>query len=489
MKKICTSVLTLGVCLVGVLTTSQAGFNWEGFRAHNNIVALETPITSDETVLDWSTDITTGYDTLTNPIVVDDYIYAASATNNQLVKMDKNGNIVDSVTMDGSIGYNGYIAYGDGKIFVCEAETLYDSSWNVTGTSSIVQAFDINTLTSVWVSEELGAPGSYEVVQSPIVYHNGYVYVGTANPSLSSGSYIAITTSDENTAETNEVKDIAWQYTPSTPSSYSWSGGCVVGDTIVFVNNVGELTSCSLTDGTVLDVRQLNHPVSSSIVYDDGYLYFGTKDGWLIETQYESNTTFGGMNKIQLMSGGSITGTPTVYEGKIYLGGAVNASAFDSKGFVMIIDANTYHIDYQAEVDGNVQSSMLVNTYYDGVYAYFTQNTEIGGVYCLAVENGEASVREIYKPAEELQNYCITSLITDGDVLYHSNDSGNIMALSKAQSTSPVEPNPPVDETPTTPTTPVSGQNEIVKTGDVLNIGYPILGLIVGTLALKKQRK
>lgn len=492
MKKMSIVLLTVGLCLLNVVSTSNATWNWEGFRAHNNLVSFEAPRGVNETVLDWDTGIADTSvqwdpDTMTNPIIVDGYIYIASATNTKLLKLDMDGNIVASTDMDGSVGFNAYITYGDGKIFVCQSETTYDENWNVVDSSAKVQAFDMATMKSVWQSEELGTLGLDETIEAPIVYHDQYVYVGTTNGFGTAGTYIALSTVDEEPEETNEVKHIAWQYEPTSPSGYRWSGGCIVGNAIVFVSNTGELTSCSLKDGTVLSTRQIQHPVTTSITYDNGYLYLGTKDGYLVEIKYNDNYTFGGQNITTLMPGGSITGAVTVYEGKIYLGGAKDNTDFYSKGFVMVVNTGTYAIEFESEVEANVQSSMLVNTYYDDTYAYFTKNDGVGGVYSIKVSDKEITLQDVFIPEEELQQYCNSSVITDGKRFYYTNDTGHLIAFSKVLYTDLIEPDKPIKEEPNKQ--PIGSKTDNVKTGDFVNIWSPIMSLGISIYVLKKPRK
>lgn len=487
MKKLGISIVTAGLFICGLLTTVQATWNWEGFRAHNNVVSIASPRSPEETKLDWATDVTSGYDTMTNAVVVDGYIYIASQTDNQLLKLDANGSIVTSATMSGAIGYNGYIAYGDGKIFVSQADTLYDSNWSVLGTTSTIQAFSSDTLTSLWVSEELGMPGSYETLQSPIIYHEGYIYCGTANPSMTTGSYIALSTMDEDPLQTNEIKSIAWQYQSAIATSYSWGGGYVIGDAIVFIGNNGELVACSLTSGAVLATFQTGEPVASSLSYDSEYIYCTTKTGKLLAIEYSKNTYFGQQKTLTITpNGGAMTVTPTIYDGKIYLGGTIDANDFYAPGMVAVVDQHNFNVLFQAEVESNVQSSMLVSTYYDETYAYFTQNSEVGGVSCIKVTDDKIVIEDIFIPTQELQNYCNTSLITDGKVLYHTNDSGNIMALSKQEvgdgtdSSGAKEPSLVLKE---------DDQSQVVKTGDTMAIWPPLMGVIMSIILLKKHTK
>lgn len=430
MKKLSTVLVTIGIVTMGLLHTIDASLQWPEFRAYGNVVSVEAPRNAAETQMDWAVDITGEYDTMTNAIVVDGYIYVASEADNRVVKLNTNGEEVTSAKLDGTIGYNGYIAYGDGKIFVSLAETKYDDSWNIIGASSKIQAFYADTLTPAWVSVELGLPDTNEVLQSPIVYHDGYIYFGTANPSMTSGSYIAMSTADEDLEQTNEEKQIAWRYTPSTDTSYLWSGGYIINNTIVFISNSGELVACSLSDGTVLATTDIEETVTSSISYDNGYIYFTTRSANLYKIGYNDTMYFGEQDVLTVWEGGSMSATPTIYDGRIYLGGSTDANDFEASGFVAIIDQSTFDIIYQAEVEGNVQSSLLVNTFYDEVYAYFTQNIAEGGVYSVTVDNDDILIADVFIPSSDQQNFCTTSVITDGLVLYHTNDSGYIMALS-----------------------------------------------------------
>ena len=471
MKKLSTILVTIGIATIGMLHTIDASLQWTQFRAHNNVVSVEAPRNTTETQLDWAVDITGDYDTMTNAIVVDGFIYIASEADNRIVKLNEKGNEVASAKLDGSIGYNGYIAYGDGMVFVSLSETEFDDSWNVISTSTKVQAFDAKTLTTAWISEELGIPGSNEVIQSPIIYYNGFIYFGTANLSMTSGSYIAMSTAKDESEQVNQEKQIAWRYTPNNESSYLWSGGQIINNTIVFSSNSGELVACSLSDGTILATKDIDDSVTSSISYDNGYIYLTTRSANLYKIGYNDSMYFGEQDVLTVWEGGSMSATPTIYDGKIYLGGSTDVNDFEASGFVAIIDQSSFDIIYQSEVEGNVQSSLLVNTFYDEVYAYFTQNVQEGALYSMSVNNDDIVIEKVFIPKSDQQNFCTTSVITDGNMLYHTNDSGYIMALS-------------IDDTLSS-----SGKNQSLEnTNQTLIFAGSIAGIVIIVWVVKKGK-
>ena len=121
------------------------------------IVDAKTPRTADETKTLWNTKLTSGWDRVSNTLIVGDNLYALAGK--EIEKIDKaTGNVIatGALVSDNS-WYDGRLAYGDGMLFA-----------TVNGR---VQALNADTLESLWVSEELGGSTT-----TPISYKDGYVY-------------------------------------------------------------------------------------------------------------------------------------------------------------------------------------------------------------------------------------------------------------------------------------------------------------------------
>ncbi|MEG1991459.1 MAG: hypothetical protein RR351_05165, partial [Christensenella sp.] len=121
------------------------------------------------------------------------------------------------------------------------------------------------------------------------------------------------------------------------------------------------------------------------------------------------------------------TGTPVVYNGRVYVGGS---GASFKEGTVAVMNAADMSTIYSAKTGGKVQSSALFSTAYDSetgkVYAYFTYNNKPGGITVLEDSQGQtaAQISEIFVPEGDKAQYCICSPIADTDgTIYYKNDS------------------------------------------------------------------
>ncbi|MEG0095782.1 MAG: hypothetical protein RR670_07075, partial [Erysipelotrichaceae bacterium] len=136
-----------------------------------------------------------------NPIIVDDYIYISSDDYDRNVKakinkLDKSGKIIASAEINGNLGFFTQIAYGNGMIFVPFGD-------------GEIQAFDANTLKSLWISKKI--KGANQAL-SAIVYQDGYIYSGYSNATGSIGCFFGIDVRDEDASKPDEIKDYKWTY-------------------------------------------------------------------------------------------------------------------------------------------------------------------------------------------------------------------------------------------------------------------------------------
>ena len=104
------------------------------------------------------------------PIVVNETIYIA--VEDELRKYDLDGTLLKTGDLGTTVlgaGYTGWIAYGDGMIFV--------------PSGGGVRAYNADDLSPLW-SSSTGIDASQ--ASAPLLYHNGYIYsgltTGTGNP-------------------------------------------------------------------------------------------------------------------------------------------------------------------------------------------------------------------------------------------------------------------------------------------------------------------
>ena len=416
---------TVPVALEKAPASSLVDFDsaWSSFRGSDDNMAImdaKTPRTADEAKLLWGTKLTSGWDRVSNTLIVGDNLYALAGR--EIKKIDKaTGNVIatGALASDNS-WYDGRLAYGDGMLFA-------------TVGNGRVQALNADTLESLWVSEELGG-----TTATPISYKDGYVYTGISQGSSSANAvtYLCLSATDEDPSATDEVKYPTWIYRAEGAGCY-WAGAHLSGGVIVFGSDAGVLTSCNAKTGEVVGTFQADGQIRSSIAYAEGNLYFSTSTGKVYSVPMGADGALdGGSAKSGQVDGMTkSTSTPVVFNGRLYIGGG--SSSFTS-GVVAVMDAATMSTIYSANVQGYVQSSALLSTAYaaDGgkVYAYFTYNNTPGGILVLedAAGQTEAKISNLFVPEGSLAQYCLCSPICDSDgTLYYNNDSGILMAIGR----------------------------------------------------------
>ena len=312
------------------------------------------------------------------------------------------------------------IAYANGIVVV----PLHDGR---------VQALTADSLQTVWLTDAL--PQSQGVAQqsiaTPLVI-NGYLYLGTDAPKSgfgggSLGGYLlAVSLRDGS---------VRWQY-QDPGSGYYWSGAQSTVAGILVADDAGSLTLHDASTGKVLSSLSLGASSRAGIVVAEGgtVAYVVTKDGVLhrVRVSADGTLTPEGTCKFDNYS----TSTPTLSNGKIYVGGG--SASMGGVGSINVIDAATLalqsHVtttaagDDDGAIPGDVKSSPLVVAKADGTYAYFTSNGTPGGVFMYKL--GQKNVTLLYRPQKNQQNYNMASVVTAADgSLYFVNDSGYLFKI------------------------------------------------------------
>lgn len=314
-----------------------------------------------------------------------------------------------------------------------------------------IQAVSASTLRSVWISESLGGQ-----TLSPITYKDGYIYTGTWNSETTAGSYFCLSVTDEDPSKGDETKYCTWKY--NHKGGFYWAGSYASGDYLVFGSDDGSgeknytstaiLYSVNTHTGLLLDkLTGLNGDIRSTVVYNNGYVYFTTKGGCLYRVAMNTDGTFGRADSYNL--GGMATAAPVVYKGRIYVGVCGQEShRFDADAGhhfdVLNESAAGLSLAYEVSIPGYPQAAPLLSTAYENqdfngdgqadgrVYLYFTYNARPGGLYMLADEPGQTSgkAEELFRPGSDQQQYCISTICADRDgTLYYKNDSNYLMAV------------------------------------------------------------
>ncbi len=200
--------------------------------------------------------------------------------------------------------------------------------------------------------------------------------------------------------------------------------------------NSAILYSVNTHTGLLLDKMTSHGDIRSTIVYNNGYVYFTTKGGYLYRVQMNADGTFGSTSSYNL--GGMATASPVVYKGRIYVGVCGNGGQFNSDGghhFAVLNEtASGISLAYNVSIPGYPQAAPLLSTAYENqdyngdgqadgrVYLYFTYNAKPGGIYMLSDEPGQTSgtAVELFRPASDQQEYCISTICADREgTLYY----------------------------------------------------------------------
>lgn len=404
--------------------------DWPNFRGNDvnmAVVDYETAKTSDDVTLKWSQKLRENdKDVISSvPIIADNSLIVMGGS--ALFKLDLGtGEVKDSAAMAGSFNW-GYTppTYGDGKIFVPLG-------------GGKIQAFDAETLDSLWLyTDPLG-----DQALTPITYKDGYIYTGFWVSEVGDANYVCLSTADEDTAKSDEVKEATWTY--QSKGGFYWAGAYIQGDKIYFgtddgqsgADNDARLLCLNRQNGEEIDSLTLVEAGDqrSSIAFADGKLYFTTKNGYIFAVPLADDGTFAAANVVSrqyeyLQS----TSTPVVYNGRVYFGIGV-MGAPDCK--LVVADANTLEQIYAAPMVGYPQNSVLLSTAYEAstgkVYIYSTYNSKPGGITVLEDSAGQTEpvVSELFTPESSRQQYCIASLVAASDgTMYYRNDTGYLFAV------------------------------------------------------------
>ena len=407
--------------------TSDVTSHWHNFRNSYVNMALtdtKTPMNAETTAMKWAVKLGTGWNA--NPsvqIIVDDALVVMIGK--VLYKMDlQTGEVLQQADMTATPNF-GYTpcTYADGLIF-CPLS------------GGTVQAFDAETLESVWIfKDELGGQSL-----SPITYNDGCIYTGFWNGEKKDANYVCVDISDGS---------LVWSKTVT--GGFYWAGSVVLGDAVIVGTDDGDsgfagdskLYSLNKKDGSVISELTLTGcgDQRSSIAYSEekGRIYFTAKNGYLCSAKVDVAT--GEISDLLTSKqADQCTSTPVVYGDQVYFscGSGVVVGSGGSGNFV-VANADTLEQHYVMPLQAYPQGSVLVSQAYlaetGKLYCYSTYNGYPGGLTLIKVDPtvntaDGAELIEIFAPAEVYQQYCITSPICGPDgTIYYKNDSGYVFAV------------------------------------------------------------
>ena len=423
------------------------------------MVNAPVPASDEQAMLSWATQLGEGYgaDACGCPILVDGCLYTYARST--LYKVDAvSGQVLATGAMDHSSSFAiNTPTYAEGMIFV----GLSDGT---------IQAFDAVTLRSVWIYRDplKGQPNS------PIVYHDGYLYTGFWNGEEKDANYVCLSVTDEDPTRGDEAKLATWTYT--SKGGFYWAGAYVCDTAVVvptddgangYVTGHARLLSLSPKTGFLRDAVTMAEPgdLRSAVTYDNGQCYFTSKGGYFYRIGLRDDGTFepGSLRGLKLYNYANdaanpamSTSTPTVYNGRAYVGvsGVGQFKAYSGHN-ITVIDLVSWRIAYTVRTQGYPQTSALLTTAYEAetgyVYVYFFDNFTPGKLRLLRDQPGQTApdvttpetivaggqtvtydtAPVLFTPSGAQQQYAICSPITDeSGTIYFKNDSAFLMALT-----------------------------------------------------------
>lgn len=413
--------ITMLLC-VTIFLCAFSTFRGENGTGNANVVSSRTPVEQERSGMIWSHSFlssgTTSYNSI--PIISGNVIYLVNS--NTLYELNKKGDIQRQMTLCAKMNSVCYM--------LLEGSHLY-----IPLSGGIMECVNIQSMTSEWRSTGFGGQSL-----STVFYHKGYLYAGctTITNRGTTGIFYCLDAVNGS---------VLWTYEDTKhPGGYYWSGSIVYEDTLYFSGDNGILVAHSLLTDEIYDTHSLTETakIRAGITFDvqtnalytvsnDGILYqIRTKNGKIDEV----NSTY----LVENASGINCTSTPTIYQGRIYVGCMANR-----KGLISVIDAEQLKVLYNVEglPNAEIKSSPLVSTRgeTDGsVYVYVSANALPGGIYYFIDRptTTVSTLQTLFTPATA-QQFCLSSITADGDgTLYYSNDSGTFFAVGEITANSNV---------------------------------------------------
>ena len=458
-KAVANMKLELELAEVNEEIVDDIDVEWDKFRGEDNAGTTErmTPATAEEAQLHWAYK-SVGASNVGQPLVLDDYV--AIMAGNRLQYLDSiSGELVAEGLM---IEGGGVIAtYASGMVFTplnngglqafnatprpqTEADTGYTNK-------------EIMVIDSLWTYRDpLRGQGV-----NPFFVENGYIYGGWRIDNGPAG-FVCISITDEDPTKTNEEKVPTWRW--ERGNGFYWAGAHVSEDFVVVGGeryNSNDITCLDAKTGEVLDTVKnvFTSDNRGGVSYDKttGRYCLVTRDSFYT-VKVDENGKFRDLKSSSI--GGASTSTPTVYDGRAYIGysGTGQFQSFTGSG-IMVLDIETAQPIYVTRTQGGAQSSGLLSTaYLDAphmnpqtgkietgfVYVYFTENLSPGSISYIIDKPGMTApalttnvagidvAPRLFEPRGDHSQYNLSSLQVDKyGTLFMKTDKNYIMAIGQ----------------------------------------------------------
>lgn len=346
---------------------------------------------------------------VSSPVLDGESLYMASAKN--LYKINaQTGELVETAALTGSVGYN--------KLAPTVADTRSGKKIFVPLGASQLNIVDADTMeVEKSLTYKEGQSGHQSLTPAVYSASDNSVYLGSwrklrDGADYIGGTYVKVSLDDYTITELIDA-----------PYGFYWSGAYVNDDYVIFgssSNGTDDPNTPSDGDSSLYVYNKATGEIKetvmgsagcicSSVKEYNGKFYVVSKSGQVHEIEIIDGA---GVETRSIMLAGKSTCTPTIKEGQMYVGSENNVEVIDMTSFKVV---KTYG------APGDVKSVALKG---DKIYA--TYNNKIGGIYDITED------KDYFIPAEEMQNYCISTIAQSEDgTLYYTNDSNNLMAVKE----------------------------------------------------------
>ena len=402
--------------------------DWPGFTSSDKVT--DAPVPTKDAEAKWVSELKGKNEWskgISDPLLVGDYLYVAVGSK-LLKKNVDTGETVAESPLAAKIDSTSRMVYTGGVILVPLS-------------SGRLQALTVDTLATVWVTDELPAgPDGAQQSLASITVRDGFAYFGTASAGgsdSSDGYLLCVRISDGK---------VMWQHKNENSKGYYWAGLAFSGNYGVIADDSGTVSTVDPETGKTVASLKIAERVRTTVLVDGSIAYVVSADGVLHKLSVGTDGTLSELGKVTF--GGSSTSTPVLANGKIVVGGASTESfmgGYQNKytyhyGQLAVIDAETLAVDYSiCKADGSyirqgtsgggdVKSQPVVSVQNGETYVYFTSNNNPGGIYRYRIGDNEAEL--LYTPDAKDQQYCMASISVGSDgSLYYVNDSGKLFAV------------------------------------------------------------
>ena len=260
-------------------------------------------------------------------------------------------------------------------------------------------------------------------LNTPITYADGKIYLGNSKHRTKDNStYYCIDASDV----TNEI----WSRTAPYLTGYYWAGAAIVGDYIIYGDDSGNLTCLNKDTGVFVDSLDVtDERIKSSIVWNEVYsrIYFTSTGGYAFALGFNSQTGHFIPDDHWNTSIGYSTSTPSVYDGRLYVG----CGSFGSTGKVYCLSESDGSQVWVTNDLGGVQSSPALSVVDGSKFIYFTVNDANGSAYCIEDIGNTYDITWEWNPPYPDDQYIMQGIAISDGYVYFGTDYGRVYALKE----------------------------------------------------------